>query len=77
MKIRILKIFEHKGRKIYIRNFGETFEFMLAIRGEIYASHITLKKKTLQRDYTKLQYEKAIKIMKAMAEAVIEEVSHK
>lgn len=74
MKFRIIKVTKYRGCRIYLRNIEEAFEYLAVIRGEVYASHVIIKKKLLQKDYTKVEFEKATDIIAKMAEATVDSV---
>ena len=42
MKINTFKIDNYKKCPIYYRNFGEHFEYLTVIRGELYTAHINV-----------------------------------
>lgn len=77
MRIRTIKIVAYKGIKIYIRNFGQTFEFLMSIDGNVYATHITatkpLWKRALGIDYSIKELDGAAMALISMAESVIDE----
>ena len=72
MTFRIIKVLKYRGCRVYLRNINDVFEYLAIIRGEIYAAHIRIKKKFFQKEYTKVQFEKATSIIERMAEATIE-----
>ena len=74
MKFRIIKTVKYKGCNVYLRNIGNTFEYLAVMRGQVYAAHVVIKKRWFQREYTKLQFEKATNIIEKMAEATIDVV---
>ena len=77
MNLRTIKVTEYKGKKIYIRNFGEIFEYLVILKKELYTAHIVLNKKFLQKEYSKLEFEKATEIIEKMAEATIDSILEK
>ena len=76
MTIRTLQVYEYKETIIYIRNFGEVFEYILAWKGEVYTSHIVAKKLPWQRwlgkDYTTKQLTDTTRYMLMMGESVVD-----
>lgn len=40
LDIKTLKVAEHRGCKVYIRNFNTTFEYLTYVNGEMYTAHM-------------------------------------
>jgi hypothetical protein len=74
MKFRIIKTLKYRDCRVYLRNIGDAFEYLAVINKQVYAAHVIIKKKFFQREYTKLQLEKATNIIEKMAEATIDSV---
>lgn len=78
MKIRTLQHGFYKNCKVYYRNFGNTFEYLVVIDGEIYTAHVTIIKTwwqmLLNRDYTKKQLVDAVNYLARIAETTIDTV---
>ena len=77
MKFRIIKVLKYRDCRVYLRNIEEAFEYLAIIRGEIYAAHVVIKKKFFQKEYNRVQMEKASNIIEKMAEATIDSVLDK
>jgi hypothetical protein len=77
MKFRIIQVTKYRGCRVYLRNIENAFEYLAIVRGEIYAAHVIIKKRFFQKEYTKLQFEKATKMISKMAEATIDSVLDK
>jgi hypothetical protein len=79
--IRTLKIYEYKGCRAYLRNFGATFEYLVFFKGELYTSHIVIKKSFLQKiffiDYKEQQLSEASALLMKLAETTIDLVLEK
>lgn len=78
MQIDTLKVAEHRGCPIYIRNFHNTFEYLVIIRGQLYTTHINVTPQFFRmfarERYTKDQLTAITKQLMVMAEATIETV---
>ncbi|MFA5659345.1 MAG: hypothetical protein WC900_08680 [Oscillospiraceae bacterium] len=75
MKIRTLKTIQVGNNNVYIRNFGDVFEYLIVLNKEIFAAHIIVKKRPWWfRGYPKKVEQGAIKILLNMAETTIETV---
>lgn len=76
MQIKTLLVTEYEGEKVYIRNFGETFEYLVVCKGEIYTMHIVVTKKPIQwllgKPYTKKQNEDVCKYLLTAAQTTID-----
>lgn len=42
LDIKTLLVAEHRGCKIYIRNFNNTFEYLTYVKGELYTTHMVI-----------------------------------
>lgn len=64
---------------MYIRNFGNVFEYLVLINSELYTAHMVVTKRPLQallgRPYTKKQIENITKYLMSMAQATIEHIT--
>ena len=78
MKVRTLKAAEYRGCKVYYRNFGNDFEYLAVIKGEIYTARVTIVKEwwqmLLRRDYTDKQLLDATNYIARFAETTIDHV---
>ena len=78
MKIRTLQHGIYKNCKVYYRNFGNSFEYLAVIDGEIYTAHVAIIKEwwqmLLRRDYTKEQLVNATNYLARIAETTIDTV---
>lgn len=78
MEINTLKVTEHRGCNVYVRNFKTTFEYLVIIKGKLYTSHIVINPSFLRmfaRDrYTPEQITAVTKQLLVMAEATIDTV---
>jgi len=76
MKINTLKVTEYRGSRIYVRNFGSTFEWIAVYKGELYTSHNTIYRSWWQiltgQSYTSKQLTDIAKMSIATAEATID-----
>lgn len=63
---------------MYYRNFGNDFEYLAIINGELYAAHVTIVKEWWQillgRDYTEKQLLDATNYLAKIAETTIDTV---
>lgn len=79
MTIVTLKATQYKGNNVYIRNFGNTFEYLVVVDGQIYTAHITVTKMPFQallgKPYTPQQLADATAYLIRMAEATIDSLS--
>lgn len=79
MNIQTILATEYQGKKVYIRNFGNVFEYLVLMNGELYTAHMVVTKRPLQalfgKPYTKTQIENITKYLMSMAQATIEHVS--
>lgn len=75
-KIRTLKVSEYRDCKIYVRNFGQTFEYLAIINNEIYSSNVVATKNPLQKllgqDYTPKQLANCVSYILKIAETTID-----
>ncbi len=75
MKIRTQKVLKLGEHKIYIRNFGNIFEYLLIFSNEIYSAHIIVKKRFWWLGkYPKKVEDNICKILINMAETTIETI---
>lgn len=81
MQIRTLKAVTYRDAKVYVRNFGSTFEYLAIVKGELYGSHSTFTKTPLQwllgKDYTEQQLADATRLVLKSAEATVDYVLDK
>lgn len=81
MQIRTIKVVEYRKAKVYIRNWGSTFEYLVVIGGNLYGSHAVIRKNPLRallgQDYTDKQLGDAIQYFLKMAEATVDYVLDK
>lgn len=77
-EIRTLKATEYRGCKVYIRNFNNTFEYLVIINGELYTTHMVVTKRPLQsllgKDYTQKQLTDTVKYLLNVAEATVDTI---
>lgn len=69
--ITTLQATEYKGQKVYIRQIGNIFEYLVVMRGEVYTTHVVVTK-LFWKDYTTEQLENATKFLMNMAQATID-----
>ena len=78
MEIRTLATSKYRECPIYIRNFGNIFEYLFVFDGQVYQGHIVVTKSPLQwllgQDYTKDQLKKTTAYILKMAETTIDTV---
>ncbi|MCF7875360.1 MAG: hypothetical protein K9L99_05820 [Candidatus Omnitrophica bacterium] len=84
MNIKTYKVDQYKKKKIYYRNYGEMFEYLVVMGGELYTAHIKIKPsfkmKMLfllgikEEKYTEDQTKAIIKQLRLMAEATIDHI---
>lgn len=78
MQTRTLKVIEYRGKNVYFRNFGSIFEYLAVIDGQLYGSHIVMKKplwlRLTGRDYTEKHLSDACKYLEKLAEATVDYV---
>jgi hypothetical protein len=78
MDIKTLKVVEHRGCKIYIRNFNSTFEYLTIIKGELFTTHMVITPSLLRRwskdKYTSEQLTAITKQLMLIAETTIDTV---
>lgn len=76
MEIRTLSVTKHRGMRIYIRNYGNVFEYIVPIRGEVYTAHVaiarTLWQRLMGKSYTEAQLKDIVKLLTNMAHTTIE-----
>jgi len=81
MQIRTLKVVEYRKNKVYVRNFGSTFEYLVFIDGDLYGTHLTVSRTIgqflLGRDYTEQQLADTVRLVLKMAEASVDYVLDK
>lgn len=74
--IKTLKAVEYKGCNIYVRNFGNIFEYLAVINGQLYTTHMVITKSPLQwltmRDYSEKQLTDIVKYLLNTAEATVD-----
>lgn len=79
MTIITLKATQYKGNNVYIRNFGNTFEYILVVDGQVYTAHITVTKMPFQallgKPYTPQQLADATAYLMRIAETTIDELT--
>jgi E3 ubiquitin-protein ligase DOA10 len=78
LSINTLKVAEHRGCKIYVRNFGTTFEYLTYVKGELYTAHMEIVPsifRTFRKEkYTSKQLTDNAKYLINVAEATIDHV---
>lgn len=79
MKYHVLtKSVVYEGCPIYVRNTGETWEYLTVINNEIYTAHIIARKHLTQRlfgkPYTAKQSSDCTQYMLAMAQTTIDTI---
>lgn len=76
MEIRTLSVSKHRGVRIYIRNYGDVFEYIVAVRGEVYTAHVAISRTLWQRikgqSFTDAQIKDIVKLLTNMAHTTIE-----
>lgn len=69
---------DYQNCPIYVRNSGESWEYLTVIRGEIYTASIVARKTAMQRimgkPYTAKQVSDITQYMLAMAQTTIDSV---
>lgn len=55
LDIKTLKVAEHRGCKVYVRNFYTTFEYLTYVNGELYTAHMIITP-TLWRSFSREKY---------------------
>ena len=78
MNIKTLKVNRYRGRNIYVRNFGTTFEFLFIFSGEMHTRHIQVTKplmqRLLRRPYTDKQLADTTQVVMELAERVVDKL---
>lgn len=78
LNINTLKVAEHRGCKIYIRNFYTTFEYLTYVNGEMYQAHMeivpSITRALRKEKYTSKQLTDATKYLLNIAQATIDHV---
>lgn len=78
LAINTLKVAEHRGCRIYIRNFYTTFEYLTYVNGELYQAHMEIVPsvfRTFKKEkYTSEQLTDATKYLLNVAQATIDHV---
>lgn len=78
LEINTIKVAEHRGCKVYIRNFHTTFEYLTYVKGELYTAHMIVKPqftRTFSREkYTSKQLTDVSKYLLNIAQATIDHV---
>lgn len=81
MDIKTLKVAEHRGCKVYVRNFYTTFEYLTYVRGELYTAHMIITPSILRffsgKKYTEKQLTDATKYLLNVAQTTIDYVLDK
>ena len=76
MNSRTLSVTKHRGMRVYIRNYGNVFEYLVAVRGEIYSAHVVINRTVWQRikgeGFRDDQLKDIIKLLTNMAHTTIE-----
>ena len=80
MRINVLKSdLTFMGCPVYIRQFAHTFEYLLVYKGQIYSASVDLKPTKNKAgditDYTADEQQNGVKMMWAMAQTTITELS--
>lgn len=78
MQIRTLKTSEYQNCPIYVRQFGNTFEYIAIIKHQVYTANIevirTIWQRLLGKDYTPKQLADATSYVLKMAETTVDMV---
>lgn len=78
LEINTIKVAEHRGCKVYIRNFHTTFEYLTYVKGELYTAHMiitpSLTRMFSKEKYTSKQLTDVTKYLLNVAQATIDHV---
>lgn len=78
MRIKTYPVDKYMGCPIYIRNFGDVFEYLVVVKGEIYTTFfeqtLSLWRRLTGRGRTQVEEEEAVKLAKVYAYTTIEHV---
>lgn len=78
MDIKTLKVVEHRGCRVYVRNFYTTFEYLTYVNGELYTAHMiitpTLWRAFSREKYTSKQLTDVTKYLLNVAQTTIDHV---
>ena len=76
MKINTLKAVEYRKSHIYVRNFQNTFEWIVVHKNQLYTGHYTIYRSWWQillgRPYTSKQLADVVNYLMATAEATVD-----
>lgn len=80
-EIRTLKIEEYRDCKMYVRNIGNIFEYLVIADGELYTMHIVVTKTLFQTisgaDYTQKQMLDTTNYLLRLAQTTIDFIRNK
>ena len=74
---KVLKFHEYRGVKIYVRRLGgETFEYLIPHKGQIYQNQVEIARPSGQRmrKYTEDELEKSVSLMVRTAEMFLDDL---
>jgi len=78
LEINTIKVAEHRGCKVYIRNFHTTFEYLVFIKDELYTAHMVITPQFTRifskEKYTQKQLTDVTKYLLNVAQATIDHV---
>lgn len=78
LEINTIKVAEHRGCKVYIRNFYTTFEYLTYVKGELYTAHMivtpSFTRMFSRKKYTSKQLTDVTKYLLNVAQATIDHV---
>ncbi len=86
-KVNVFKTEEIKGYKVYYRNYGWMFEYLVIINGELYTAYMNIIPKIENRIghffnknlalYSEAEMARVLVLLRTMAETTIETVGNK
>lgn len=84
MTINTFKVDRYRDCPIYYRNFGDHFEYLTIINGELYTSHVSISPHWITEilyylgieklPYSEQQLKNAIKVLRRLAETTINSI---
>lgn len=81
LEINTIKVSEHRGCRVYIRNFYTTFEYLTYVNGELYTAHMIITPSITRffrrEKYTSKQLTDVTKYLLNVAQATIDHVLDK
>lgn len=77
MKIRILKVSEIEGNKVYLRRIGNRFEYLLIFNSELYSANVIVNRKFWQPFLFETEIKATCKILLQMAESTVTALKEK